>query len=60
MLKKTHPGKVAYFGCIGKDEVGDVLEKETKEVRLRNNSLSSLESTPTSTDMKKHQLASAP
>jgi adenosine kinase len=31
MLKATHPNKCAYFGCIGVDEQGSVLEKELKE-----------------------------
>ena len=28
MLKDSHPGKTAFFGSIGNDEVGKVLEKE--------------------------------
>lgn len=28
MLKNEHPGKCAFFGSIGNDEVGKVLEKE--------------------------------
>ena len=31
MLKSTHPGKCAFFGSIGNDEVGKVLEKELEE-----------------------------
>ena len=31
MLKDSHPGKCAYFGCIGKDEFGDVLDKTLKD-----------------------------
>lgn len=30
MLKESLPGKCAYFGCIGKDEYGSVLENEVK------------------------------
>lgn len=32
MLKDTHPGKCAYFGCIGKDETAKVLEQELEKV----------------------------
>ena len=28
MLKDSQPGKCAFFGSIGNDEVGTVLEKE--------------------------------
>lgn len=31
MLKDSHPGQVAYFGCIGKDEFGNVLEKTLQD-----------------------------
>lgn len=30
MLKDTHPGKCAYFGCIGNDKYGKVLEDELR------------------------------
>jgi adenosine kinase len=35
MLKDTHPGKVGYFGCIGKDDYGKVLEEELKVTGVR-------------------------
>jgi len=28
MLKESQPGKCAFFGSIGQDEIGQVLEKE--------------------------------
>jgi adenosine kinase len=31
MLKNSHPGKCAFFGSIGTDEVGKVLEKELED-----------------------------
>ncbi|CDW73100.1 adenosine kinase [Stylonychia lemnae] len=31
MLKNTHPNKCAFFGSIGNDEVGKVLEKELED-----------------------------
>lgn len=31
MLKDTHAGKCAFFGSIGQDEVGQVLEKELED-----------------------------
>lgn len=34
MLKGAHPGKVAYFGSIGKDEFGATLERELEEVGI--------------------------
>ena len=37
MLKDTHPGKCAYFGCIGKDEYGRVLEEELSKTGVKGN-----------------------
>jgi adenosine kinase len=31
MLRDTHPRRCAYFGSIGKDEIGETLKKELEE-----------------------------
>ena len=48
MLKDTHPGKCAYFGCIGKDEVAKVLEDELEKAGMHGY-FHHDESTPTGT-----------
>lgn len=48
MLSNTHPGKCAYFGCIGKDEVGKVLEQELEKTGVHGN-FHHDEATPTGT-----------
>jgi sugar/nucleoside kinase (ribokinase family) len=37
MLSETHPGKCAYFGSIGNDEVGKALEDELLKVKMHGN-----------------------
>ena len=36
-LKDTHPGKCGFFGCIGKDEYGKVLEEELAKTGVKGN-----------------------
>jgi len=48
MLKDTQPEKCAFFGCIGKDEVGEVLENEL-EVNGVHGYFHKDETTPTGT-----------
>ena len=48
MLSETHPGKCSYFGCIGRDEVGKVLEQELEKKGVHGNCHHD-ESTPTGT-----------
>jgi len=48
MLKDTHPGKCSYFGCIGKDEYGRVLEEELAKTGV-NAHFHKDETTPTGT-----------
>ena len=48
MLKDNHPGKCAYFGCVGKDEVAKVLEEELEKKGVHGN-FHHDENTPTGT-----------
>jgi adenosine kinase len=48
MLSEKHPGKCAYFGCIGKDEVGRALEHELETAKIHAN-FHKDETTPTGT-----------
>lgn len=48
MLSDTHPGKCAYFGCIGKDEVGKALTEELEKTGVHGN-FHHDETTPTGT-----------
>ena len=48
MLSASHPGKCAYFGCIGKDETAKVLEQELEKKGVHGN-FHHDESTPTGT-----------
>jgi adenosine kinase len=48
MLSDNHPGKCAFFGSIGKDEVGRALEVELEKVNIHGNFYKD-DTTPTGT-----------